>query len=77
MNTPCNSPYKVFANSVPQKVFSGGMGTAKVLSTGGVDCGLGDATPSSGLADQNFQNFMPVARNCVASSNGEITCRRP
>jgi hypothetical protein len=81
MNTPCNSPYKVLSNSMPAKVFSGNIGTAKTFSTGGVDCGLGDATPSVGLATNNgngqyFQNMMPVASWCRSNENGEVTCRR-
>ena len=46
-----NSPMKVFSNSEPAKVFSGGMGTFKIASTAG--CGhAGDSQPSPGIASR-------------------------
>lgn len=44
-----NSPMKVFANSEPAKVISGGMGVFKVASTAGCDHD-GDMDPSPGIA---------------------------
>lgn len=77
-----NSPQKVFANGIPQKVFSGGMGTAKVFSSGGISvCASAlDATGTPGLykpANGVYTGaVLPSAAMCSRDEDGEMDCGR-
>lgn len=72
-----NSPYKIFANSEPRKVFSGDMGTAKVFSLGGGMCAM-DQTPMVNLSNDGpyMQTALPYAGYCRNNSNGETVCKK-
>ena len=73
----CSAPYKVFANSEPMKVFSGGVGAAKVFATGGVQCAM-DNTPNPGLpTSANYMtSALPYASACRNTGNGELVCKK-
>lgn len=77
-----NSPLKSFSDGAPMKTFSGGVGTAKVLSSTGLSvCASAlDATGTPGLYKPQggvYQGaVLPSAAMCSRDEDGELQCSR-